>query len=155
MRTSAIVADLSAPGGVATMTPAVEGAGIRTRCPRAETYVSAEADRLQQLAEETAAAARSRIRQTFQDRWGSYLKCGRCGGCITVDDQRCPHGDHLAEPMRNGYASPPCSRCRGTGADPNPSPQALDIAMLTDSIQVPCDECHGRGTTWVPWYEEK
>ncbi len=70
--------------------------------------VNVEVDRLQRLADETAAASRLRIRQAFHDRWGSYFKCRQCGGRIEYDEyvgrERCPHGPHTTDPMLNGYS---------------------------------------------------
>lgn len=68
---------------------------------------------LRELAESAAASARHRIRREFHERWGHYYKCARCGGRIDcafdrhgpiLSDRRCPHGDHDAEPVQNGYS---------------------------------------------------
>lgn len=43
-----------------------------------------------------------------------------------------------------------CNRCRGTGADPEPSPEAVSRAMLTDSMPIPCSNCDGSGDEPMP-----
>jgi rubrerythrin len=57
-------------------------------------------------------AAALKIREDFHKRWGSYWKCGRCGGPLLPGHaaasaepaKPCPHGDHEIILVHNGYS---------------------------------------------------
>ncbi len=70
------------------------------------------ADELLEMARATRDAAQLKIRETFHKRWGSYWKCGRCGGPlglgpvsgVVIVAKPCPHGDHEIVLTHNGYS---------------------------------------------------
>jgi hypothetical protein len=66
-------------------------------------------EHLEQLARETSNTALAKIRDAFQGRWGSYVKCSKCGGrlpdsyrLLRVQSPCC-----LENIIENGYAPPP------------------------------------------------
>jgi len=75
-------------------------------------------DHLEALMHETKRAAERRMRDEFQQRWGSFWKCALCGGtresiyesrtctCVFVD-----YYDRASTAIRSGY-SPPSSDAR-------------------------------------------
>lgn len=46
-----------------------------------------------------------------------------------------------------------CARCKGSGIEPDPSPEAVDIAMCTDSGPIACCNCAGWGSV-CRWRDE-
>lgn len=72
------------------------------------------ADKLLEMARATRDAALLRIREDFHKRWGTYWKCGRCGGPLSpthvishapaAHAKKCPHGDHEIVLVNNGYS---------------------------------------------------
>lgn len=71
-------------------------------------------DELCRLGADTHRNAMREIRLAFDTKWGSYFKCGGCGGRLevlehaatTLTGTKCIHGDHPCIVIRNGYSLP-------------------------------------------------
>ena len=39
----------------------------------------------------------------------------------------------------------PCERCKGSGVEPDPTAEDVDMACVTGSIPIACYDCYGHG----------
>lgn len=62
-------------------------------------------EELCEKSKEAKREAELEIRFAFHRRWGQYLKCGVCGGRLELKlEGKCPHGNHQAVVIENGYS---------------------------------------------------